>query len=72
MLTDKINNNQNHYNGSIFHDGLKFHLKYIGKKSCTYWCANNRSKDSICTAKIKIDPFGKMQILGKHDNLCYL
>ena len=72
MLTDKINNNQNHYNGSIFHDGLKFHRKYIGKKSCTYWCANNRSKDSICTAKIKIDPFGKMQIVGKHDNLCYL
>ena len=72
MLKEKHPNNQTKYNGSIFHDGLKFHRKYAGKKSCTYWCANNRSKESLCSAKIKLDSFGKMVINGKHDDSCYL
>ena len=61
------------YNGSIHHDGFKFHRKYIGKNSCTYWCANNRSKDSLCSAKIKICPKGDvLKTIGKHDKSCFI
>ena len=71
-LHSKDSQNTN-YNGSIHHEGFKFHRKYIGKKSCTYWCANNRSKDSPCSAKIKVNSIGTVvEVTGKHDSSCFL
>ena len=71
MLTESQLSNKHHYDGTIFHDGFKFHRKYIGKQTCCYWCASNRNKESLCTAKIKMCPQGKIEMLGKHDISCY-
>ena len=68
---DSTQNSQ--YNGSIHHDGFKFHREYIGKSPCTYWCANNHSKESLCKAKIKICPKGNvMKTFGNHNKSCYI
>jgi len=73
MLTNITNTAQTNYNGSVHHEGFKFHRKYKGKKCCTYWCANNRSKDSLCTAKIKVNSLGKViEVIGEHNSSCYI
>ena len=70
-IIDKENNVPNS-SGTVFHDGFKFHRKYKGKKSTTYWCCNNRDKSSECTAKIKVDFYGEVfDIQGSHDNSCH-
>ena len=61
MTTDLQIRKKEHYNGSIFHEGFKFHRKYIGKKTCSYLCANNRNKESVCTAKIKLSDLGELR-----------
>ena len=72
MLTDITNKKDTTYNGSVHHEGFKFHRKYVGKKSCTYWCANNRCSESLCTAKIKLNSLGKvLELKGKHDEKCF-
>ena len=73
MLTNFTNKQETTYNGSVHHEGFKFHQKYIGKKSCTYWCANNRCSESSCTAKIKLNSLGKViKLKGKHDEKYFL
>ena len=42
-IIDKEKNVPNS-SGTVFHDGFKFHRKYKGKSSTTYWCCNNRDK----------------------------
>lgn len=59
------------YNGSIFHEGFKFHRKYVGKNSSTYWCAHNRNRDSDCQAKIKMSSLGKTELIGNHHISCF-
>ena len=62
---------ENRYNGSMFHNGFRFHRKYVGKKSCTFWCAHNRSRDSPCTYKIKVNNLGVIvDQSGKHHDTC--
>ena len=71
LIIDKENNVPNS-SGTVFHDGFKFHRKYKGKSSTTYWCCNNRDKSSECSAKIKVDFFSKFfDIQGSHDNSCH-
>ena len=73
MLTNITNTPKTYYNGSVHHEGFKFHRKYKGKKCCTYWCANNRSKDSLCSAKIKVNPLGKViEVIGEHNSSCFI
>ena len=73
MIRTQDSTKNSQYNGGIHHDGFKFHCKYIGKSSCTYWCANNRSKEFLCKAKIKICPKGNViKTFGNHDKSCYI
>ena len=58
ILVKPSTNEDSTYNGSIFHNGFRFHRKYVGKKSCTFWYAHNCSRDSPCTFKIKINRLG--------------
>ena len=68
---DKENNVPNS-SGTVYHDGFKFHRKYKGKRSTTYWYCNNRDKSSNCSAKIKVDFFGNVfDIQGDHDTSCH-
>ena len=53
-------NNCTAFNGTIYHEGFKFHRKYVGKKIATYWCCHNCFKSSDCSAKIKINQNGKV------------
>ena len=71
MLVTTSSNDDSTYNGSIFHNGFRFHRKYVGKKSCTFWCAHNRSRDSPCTFKIKINKLGVIiDQSGDHHETC--
>ena len=73
MLTDITNEKEICYNGSVHHEGFKFHWKYVEKISCTYWRAIKRCSDSPCTAKIKINSLGKViKLKGKHDQKMFL
>ena len=69
------NNKENEntaFNGTIYHEGFKFHRKYVGKKIATYWCCHNRVKISNCTAKIKINKNGKVVTThGDHHMSCF-
>ena len=69
-----MNNNKENdstaFNGTIYHEGFKFHRKYVGKKSATYCCCHNRFKSCECSAKIKINLMGKViKSEGDHSNL---
>ena len=60
------------FNGTIYHEGFKFHRKYVGKKNATYWCCHNRVKNSDCNAKLKINLGGKViSTEGDHHVSCY-
>ena len=60
------------FNGTIYHEGFKFHRKYVGKKVATYWCCHNREKSSDCKIKIKINKSGKVvSSEGEHHVSCY-
>ena len=60
------------FNGTIYHEGFKFHRKYIGKKIATYWCCHNREKNSDCKAKIQINKKGNViKTIGDHHVSCY-
>ena len=73
MLVTTLSNDDSTYNGSIFHNGFCFHRKYLGKKSCTFWCAHNHSRDSPCTFKIKIIRLGVIiDQSGKHHETCIM
>ena len=73
MLVTTSSNDDSTYNGSIFHNGFRFHCKYVGKKSCTFWCAHNRSRDSPCTFKIKINRLGVIiDQSGEHHDTCIM
>ena len=61
-------------NGTIYHEGFKFHHKYVSKKVATYWCCHNWEKTSDCQIKIKIkiDKNGKVvSSQGQHHVSCY-
>ena len=73
MLVKTLTNEDSTYNGSIFHNGFRFHRKYVGKKSCTFWCAHNRSRDFPCTFKIKINKLGVIiDQSGEHHETCIM
>ena len=55
----------------IHHKGFKFNKKWSGKIANTYWCANCKSSKSKCSAKIKVDFFGKVVSENRsHDVQC--
>ena len=71
-MDDNKENHESEFNGTVFHEGFKFHRKYIGKKVATYWCCNNREKSSACKAKIKVYKKGKVTISqGDHHISCH-
>ena len=71
MDNNKENENAG-FNGTIYHEGFKFHRKYIGKKIATYWCCQNLEKNSKYQVKIKIDKKGKViKTIGEHHVSCY-
>ena len=52
--------------------GSSTHRKYKGKKSSTYWCCNNRDRNSLCSSKIKVDLFGTvLDVQGEHHGSCH-
>ena len=75
FFTKMDNNKENDstaFDGTIYHEGFKFHRKYVGKKSATYWCCHNRFKSSECLAKIKINQMGKVITSeGDHHLSCF-
>ena len=58
--------------GSTYHNGFKYHRKYIGKKFVSFWCCHNRSANSECSAKLKMNKNGTVfDVTGQHSESCY-
>ena len=72
MFVQPSANEENTYNGSIFHNGFCFHRKYVGKRSCTFWCAYDCSRDSPCTFEIKINKLGVIVDQSGEYHMTYL
>ena len=57
---------------STYYEGFKYHRKYVGKKFASFWCCNNRSTNSACSAKLKKNFSGTIfDVTGKHSDSCY-
>ena len=51
---------------------FKYHRKYVGKSFVSFWCCNNRSANSECSAKLNMNMSGIIfDVKGKHADACY-
>ena len=69
---NQLNKGKNILGGTTYYEGFKYHRKYVGKKFVSYWCCNNRSTNSECSAKLKMNSLGTIfDVKGKHAESCY-
>ena len=68
----QLNKKEKNVSGTTYYRGFKYHYKYVGKRFVSFWCCNNRSTNSKCSAKLKMNSSGTIfDVKGKHSDSCY-